>query len=321
MGPLPTMAEIEIARPVVEAAVPSTPQYRWPLLERRAGCELWVKHENHTPLGAFKVRGSVYYFHRWAQGQERPKGIVAATRGNHGQAVAFAAGRIGIPVKIFVPLGNSPEKNAAMRALGAELIESGEDFQDAMIRASALATAENLHAMPSYHRDLVCGIAVSSIDFLRAAPWLTRVYVPIGLGSGIVAMIAAREALGLKTEIIGVVAASAPATALSFAAGRVVTSPARTRIADGLASSTPQEAALQPILRGVARIVEVTDEEIEVAMRAFFTDIHQVAEGAAAAALAAVLKERPGLSERVGLVLTGGNVDAAIFARVLADCM
>jgi len=319
MPPLPTLAEIESAAALVNAAVPPTPQFNWPQLSARAGCELWVKHENHTPLGAFKVRGGLVYFARLMQREPNLRGVIAATRGNHGQSVAFAARRHGLAVTIVVPLANSVEKNRAMRSLGAELIEHGADFQAALEHAQHLAAARGLHLVPSFHTDLVCGIAVSALDFLRHTPPLDTVYVPIGMGSGVCAMIAARDALGLPTKIVGVASAAAPAIARSFDARRLVTHAVSTRIADGLACSTPNPEALEHILRGAARIVCVTDDETEAALRACFTDTHNVAEGAAAAGLAAVLKEiSANAGRRIGLVLTGGNIDAAVLARVLA---
>lgn len=305
--------EIEAAVPLVNSAVPPTPQYSWPLLNARVGCEVWVKHENHTPVGSFKVRGGITYVERLGA-EER--GLILATRGNHGQSIAFAARRRGLRTVIVVPRRNSVEKNAAMRALGAELIEHGEDFQAALEHAQKLAAEQRLHFVPSFHRDLVTGIAVSALDFLKNVPGLERVYVPIGLGSGICAMIAAREALGLKMEIVGVASEAAPAIALSFAARKAVTHAATTRIADGLACSTPNAEALPHILRDVARVVTVSDDETEAAMRAYFTDTHNVAEGAAATALAAALKERREHG-RIGLVLTGGNIDSAALARAL----
>ena len=319
MSPLPTLAEIEAIAPAIDAVVPPTPQYSWPLLNARAGCEVWVKHENHTPVGAFKVRGGLAYFAELRQREPRLKGVVAATRGNHGQSVAFAARRHGLPVVIVVPHGNSPEKNDAMRALGAELVEHGEDFQAALLHAGKIATDRSWHAMPSFHSELVRGIAVSTLHFLRSAPPLDTVYVPIGLGSGICAMMAARDALGLRTAIVGVCSAHADAISQSFAAGSIIPSPSATRIADGLACSSPVAEALAHIRRGVKRIVTVSDDAVESALRICFSDTHNVAEGAAGAGLAAVLQEKDRLAgRRVGVVLTGGNIDRAVFARIMA---
>ncbi len=319
MQPLPSLSEIESIAKFIDSVVPPTPQYSWPLLNARTGCELWVKHENHTPIGSFKVRGALQHFARLARDGLGEHGVIAATRGNFGQAVAYAALRHGRAATIVVPHGNSPEKNNAMRALGAELVEHGDDFQAVLEHAGQLAARDGLHYIPSFHRDLVWGNAVSTLCFLRQAPALERVYVPVGLGSGICGMIAARDALGLPLQIIGVSAARAPATARSFAARRLESHPVATRIADGLACSKPNPAALEHILRGVERFVTVTDDEIEAAMRAYFTDTHNVAEGAAGAGLAAILQEKElNAGRRVGVVLTGGNVDQKVFARVLA---
>lgn len=319
MTPLPSRADIESAAALVTPVVPPTPQFSWPLLNAAAGCELWVKHENHTPLGAFKVRGGLVYVDTLRRREPACRGVVCATRGNHGQSVAFAARRAGLAAVVVVPRGNSREKNAAMRGLGAELVEHGDDFQAALEHARTLAAERGLHPMPSYHPELVRGVAVSALDFLRQAPPLDAVYVPIGLGSGICAMLAARAALLLKTRIIGVCSAHAPAIARSFAAGRSVSHPATTRLADGLACSVPHPEALAHIRAGVDHLVEVTDDEVAAAMRTCFTATHNTAEGGAAAALAAVLQERAAVAgRRVGVVLTGGNVDADVFAHVLS---
>jgi threonine dehydratase len=315
MEPLPNRAEIEAAASIVNEIIPPS----WPLLNARLGCEAWIKHENHTPIGAFKIRGGVYYIARLVQREPTVRGVTLATRGNHGQAIAFAAKRLNLKATIVVPRKNSGEKNNAMRALGAELIEYGEDFQEALEHSKDLADQKQFHWVPSFHRDLVCGNAVSALNFLQNAPPLARVYVPIGLGSGICAMLAARDALGLACEIIGVGSESAPAISLSFAARRLTSHPVSTRIADGLACSTPNREALEYILSGVNKVVSVSDDETESAMRCYFTDTHNVAEGAAGTALAAALKDKENaVGNRIGIVLTGGNVDATTFARVLS---
>jgi threonine dehydratase len=319
MSALPSLAEIEAAAASVNAIVPPTPEYSWPLLNARVGAELWVKHDNHTALGAFKIRGLLVYMARLVVRAPETRGVIAATRGNHGQAVAFAARRHGLTATIVVPQGNSVEKNRAMRALGAELIEHGVDFQAALEYSRALAAERELHPVPSFHPDLVLGNAVSALHFFQHAPALDAVYVPVGLGSGICAMLAARDALGLATPVVGVVSAGAPGIARSFAARRLTPHAVTTRLADGLACSTPNPEALEHILHGAAHIVEVTDAEVAAAMRAYFSDTHNVAEGAAGAGLAGVLQERANLAgRRVGVVLTGGNVDSEVFARVLA---
>jgi threonine dehydratase len=314
----PTLADIEDASRIVYAAMQPTPQYCWPLLSGRLGTEVWVKHENHTPVGAFKIRGGLVYFHHLANSGQKPAGVISATRGNHGQSVGFAALRQGIAATIVVPYGNSVEKNAAMRALGVELLEHGDDFQAAREYAGAVARERSLHMVPSFHQHLVSGVATYSLELLRAAPDLDTVYVPIGLGSGICGMIAARDALGLKTKVVGVVSAQAPAYALSFAAKRLVESPATTRIADGMACRMPDPEALEIIFRGVDRIVQVSDDEVEAAMRLLFECTHNTSEGAGAAATAAAYQERSRMAGRkVAVIMSGGNVDREVFAEVL----
>jgi threonine dehydratase len=314
----PTLTEIEAAAAMIRETVPPTPQYRWPLLCTRLGAEVWVKHENHTVAGAFKLRGGLIYFHKLTE-RQKPAGVVSATTGNHGQSVGFAARHYGIPAAIVVPFGNSTEKNAAIRALGVELIEHGNDFQTAREHATRLAQQRGWHMVPSFHRDLVTGVATYCLEFLRVVPDLDTVYVPVGMGSGICGMIAARDALHLATRVVGVVSSLAPAYALSFAQKKQVEHAVTTRIADGMAVRRPAPDALEIIWSGVERMVEVDDAEIEAAMRALFEDTHNVAEGAGAAALAAAISERDQLrGNKIGLVLSGGNVDREVFARVLA---
>lgn len=314
-----TLSSLEAAAAVVYEAMRPTPQQRWPLLDARCGASVWVKHENQTPVGAFKVRGGLVYFDHLKKTGATIKGVVAATRGNHGQSIGFAAARHGIPAAIVVPHGNSPGKNAAMRALGVELIEEGHDFQASLEAAGRIAAARGWHMVPSFDEQLVRGVASYSLELLRAVPDLDTVYVPIGLGSGICGAIAARDALGLPARIVAVVAASAPAYAQSLAAGSPVSREATTRIADGMACRTPVPAALDTIRKGIDRVVQVSDDEIEDAMRAIYDDTHNVAEGAAAASLAALLQERDRARGRqVAIVLTGANVDAATFGRILS---
>jgi threonine dehydratase len=317
---LPTLQEIEAAAAIIRPWCPPTPQYAWPLLAARAGCEVWVKHENQTPIGAFKLRGGLYYLHRLRASGRRCKGLISATRGNHGQSLALAGRAFGVPVHIVVPHGNSVEKNAAMRALGANLLEIGEDYEDARLAAEALAQERGLEMVGSFSPTLVCGVATYALEFFRHCPPLERVYVGIGLGSGASGLIAARDALGLNTEIVGVVAEGAPCYALSLAAGAPVATAQALTIADGLACRSPSPAALAILESGLARIVQVSEAQIKAAMRAYYTDTHNLAEGAGAAALAALLLDsstRPG--GRVGVVLSGGNVDAAVFAEVLRE--
>ena len=314
-----TRDELESATRLVHGLMPPTPQYCWPLLCEALGTEVWVKHENHTPVGAFKLRGGLNYFHHLAERGELPRGVISATRGNHGLSVGFASRRVGVPATIVVPLGNSREKNAAMRAHGVDLLEHGEDFQAAREYAMALAEAEALHMVPAFHPALVAGVGSYSMELFGAVADVDIAYVPIGLGSGICGMVAARDALGLKTSIVGVVSAHAPAYADSFAAGRAVDRATRTRLADGMACRTPEPAALEIMRHGVDRIVTVTDDEIAAAMRLLFESTHNVAEGAGAASLAAALKERAHLARRrVAVILSGGNVDRTLFAEIMA---
>lgn len=315
-----SLQDVDDAAAIVYTAMPATPQYAWPLLARRTGCEVWVKHENHTPTGAFKVRGGLVYMERLKREQPGVAGVISATRGNHGQSIALAAARAGIAATIVVPRGNSVEKNAAMRAFGAELIEEGHDFDAARETAMRLAGERGLSMVPSFHRDLVCGVATYALELFRAAPPLDTVYVPIGLGSGICGVIAVRDALGLPTKVVGVVSTEAPAYALSFAAGKVVATNSADTMADGMAVRGPDAEALKVILKGADRIVKVSDAEVAVAMRAYYEDTHQLTEGAGAASLAALTQERGRMAgKRVGLILSGGNIDRPLYLRTLAD--
>jgi threonine dehydratase len=314
-----SLSEIENAASIVYAAMPPTAQYAWPLLAKRTGCEVWVKHENHTPIGAFKVRGGLVYMERLKRREPALKGVASATRGNHGQSIALAAARNGIAATIVVPEGNSVEKNAAMRAFGAELVEAGHDFDAARDAAVRLANERGLSMVPSFHRDLVAGVASYALELFRAAPPLDTVYVPIGLGSGLCATIAARDALGLTTKVVGVVSTEAAAYALSFAARKVVPTNSADTMADGMAVRGPDAEALDVILKGCDRIVQVSDEEVMEAMRAYYTDTHQITEGAGAASLAALMQERDRMKgKRVGLILSGGNIDRPVYLRALA---
>jgi threonine dehydratase len=309
---------IESAQRIVREAVPPTPQQRWPLLDQRVGAAVWVKHENHTPVGAFKVRGGLTYFDALRQREPQVRGVISATRGNHGQSVGFAARRHGMAATIVVPHGNSLEKNAAMRALGVELIEHGDDFQAAREHAGALAQQRGLHMIPSYHDDLVRGVATYWIELFEAAQ-PDVVFVPIGQGSGICACAAARAHTGVRSRIVGVVSAHASAYQQSFRAGRVIEAPVGTVLADGMACRVPDAQALEVIRREVDDVVAVTDDQVAAAMRALFADTHNVAEGAGAASLAGALQQRARWAGRsVGITLSGGNVDSAVFAKVLA---
>jgi threonine dehydratase len=317
---LPILSEIESAAKLVYATMPPTPQYSWPLVNLRVGAEVWIKHENHSPVGAFKLRGAVVYLSWLVKRIPGIRGVVAATRGNYGQGVALAARALGLHTVIVVPHGNSVEKNRAILSQGAELIEFGIDFQAALEHARQLAARRGFHMVESMHERLVHGSATYAREFFQGAPPMDRVYVPIGLGSSICGMVAARNALGLSTEIIGVVSELSPSYALSFEQGVLVEHASTSEIADGLACRRPVEAALDVIRANVNRIVRVSDEEIRAAMRALFEDTHNVAEGAGAAAMAAVLKDKDQLvGKRVGAILSGANIDADLFAKVLME--
>ena len=320
MKSLPTLAEIEAAAQVVYREFAATPQYSWALLTEKLGTTCWVKHENHTPVGAFKIRGGLTYFDQLAKTSALPAQVISATRGNHGQSIGWAARAHGVPCTIVVPHGNSVEKNAAMRALGATLIEHGADFQECREYAYALAAEQGAHMVPSFHADLVCGVATYWWEFFKAVPQLDVVYVPLGQGSGACAAIAAKRALGHRARIVGVVSSHATTYADSLAAGRVVESPVTTVLADGMACRRADQAALDILQGQIDHIVKVSDAEVAQAMRDLFACTHNVAEGAGAASFAAAYKERALLQGQVvGTTLCGGNVDSDVFARTLQN--
>lgn len=316
---LPTLDQIKSIEPLVYSVMPATPQYCWPMLCERLGAEVWIKHENHTPLGAFKVRGGLVYFADIGK-NGKLRQVITATRGNHGQSIALSARRYGLAATIVVPVGNSVEKNDAMRALGASLIEHGEDFQAARQYAKNLAEESRAHMVPSFHPLLIQGVATYGVELFHAVSDLESVYVPIGLGSGICGTIAARNALSPRTKVIGVVSARARAYSLSFTARQAIESPVTTSLADGMACRTPEPEALEVMWKHVDHIVEVADEEIAEAMRLIYECTHNSAEGAGAAAVAAMAKERSAVEgKKVAAVLSGGNVDRPVFSKVLAD--
>lgn len=313
-----SLAQLEAAAELVHSVFPGTPQYQWPLLSRRTGCETWVKHENHTPVGAFKLRGGLVYMKdRLDRGENG--GVIAATRGNHGQSIATAGARYGIPVTIVVPKGNSREKNAAMQAQGADLIEVGDDFQEAFEQAGKIAEERGLFMLPSMDMKLVEGVASYALELFRAQPDLDTVYVPIGMGSGVCSVIAARDALGLRTKVVGVVSEGAPAYALSFETGKAIPTERADTFADGVACRSPLPYVVDMIRSGADRVVTVSDAEIEAAIRAYYTDTHNIAEGAGAVPLAALMQEKDKMAGRkVGVILTGGNIDRDVYVDILS---
>ena len=312
-----TAAQFDQARDIVYSAMLPTPQYAWPLLGEETQCECWVKHENHTPIGAFKVRGGLVHM-RLRKQRGQTNGVITATRGNHGQSIPFAARREGIAATVVVPKGNSIEKNAAMRALGCQLIEGGDDFDGARETAMRLAAEKGLDMVASFHPELVLGVSTYAHELFTAAGDLDAIYVPIGLGSGICGVISMRDMLGRKTKVIGVVSEKANAYALSFAQKRVVPTNSAATFADGVAVRTPNPDATEFINSGADHIVEVSEDEVADAMRLYYRTTHNLAEGAGAAALAALTREQAQMKgKRVGVILTGGNIDGAKFAQVL----
>lgn len=314
-----TRDDIEQAARHVYQVMPATAQYAWPLLAERLGCTVWVKHENHTPTGAFKVRGGITFMHWLQRAHPQVQGIVSATRGNHGQSLALAASAAGLRALIVVPQGNSVEKNNAMRGFGGEVVEFGRDFDEAREEAARLAQAHDLYLVPPFHRELVKGVATYALELFTAVPDLDTVYVPIGCGSGICAVLAARDALGLDTRVVGVVSTEAAAAKLSFESGTLCETASANTFADGLAVRKPIPEAFDIYGAAASRIVSVDDDQIAEAMRVYYTDTHNLAEGAGAAALAALMQEREAMAgKKVGVILSGGNVDRTVYAKVIA---
>ncbi len=315
-----TRKDLEDAVELIRPTVPPTPQYAWPLLCEQTDCEVWVKHENHTPTGAFKIRGGLVFLDRLKRETPELAGLVTATRGNHGQSIAQAAKKSGVPCTIVVPEGNSVEKNRAMQGLGAELIVAGADFDESRIHAAQLSAEHGFVMVPSFHSDLVKGVATYAFELFTAQPDLDAVYVPVGMGSGICGVISVRDLLGLKTKIIGVVAENAPAMWQSFEAGEPLPGKSAATFADGLACREPNAEALAIIKAGADRIMKVSEDEIAAAIRILYATTHNVAEGAAAAPLAALLKEGALMKgKRIGLILSGGNIDTNILVQVLTN--
>lgn len=312
------LEQLAWAAEVVGRWVTPTPQYTWPLLSQAVGAEVWVKHENHTPTGAFKVRGGLVYAERLRSDHPHVRGIISATRGNHGQSLAFAGRKAGLEVTIVVPEGNSPDKNAAMEAFGAELVVHGHDFQAAREHAAKLGEQRGLELVPSYHPDLVVGVATYAKELFDAVSELDVVYVPVGMGSGICGLIGVRDLLGLPTEIVGVVAANAPATALSFAAGRPVSTEDADTFVDGVACRVPDKTAIEIITKGASRIVEVSESAAAEAMKTMYLTTHNVAEPAGSLALAGLLQEGSAMAgKRVAVIHTGGNADVPLLMETL----
>ncbi len=311
--------EIEEASRLVYSSMDPTPQIAWPILEKEVGAKVWVKHENHTPTGAFKVRGGITFIDWLVRTHPGIPGIATATRGNHGQSIARAAVRAGLTAKILVPRDNSVEKNAAMRSFGADLIEFGDDFDESRVEAERISRDEGLHLVPPFHDELVRGVATYALELFSAVSDLGIVYVPIGCGSGICAMISMRDALGLDTEVVGVVSENAPTAKLSVESGKLVETNSASTFADGIAVRVPVKKAFDIYSTGTARIVSVSETEIADAVRLLYRATHNLAEGAGAASLAALLQERDLQNGReAAVIMSGGNIDAPWFAKILA---
>ena len=314
-----TKKDLERAARLVHSVMPPTPQLSWPLLNQRAGCEVWVKHENHTATGAFKIRGGIVMIDALKRANPKLPGVISATRGNHGQSLAWSGRRHGVRTVIVVPHGNSRDKNAAMRAWGAELIEHGRDFDEAKDHAAKLAQEQGLESIGPFHAELVAGVGSYAFELFSAVADLDAIYVPIGCGSGISGLIAWRDALGLKTKIIGVVSANADCYALSFDAGKPVETASANTFADGMAVRVPVPAALDVIRAGAECIIRVTDDQVKVAVRHFYTDTHNLIEGAGAAPLAALLKDKARKGKRFGVIASGGNIDREAYIAALSS--
>ncbi len=313
-----THTNIEAARAIISQHVCPTPQMCWPLLCEEMGTEVWVKHENHTPIGAFKVRGGLVYLDQLVKHTHPPKHLITATRGNHGQSIPFAARHHGISVTVLVPHGNSVEKNAAMRAWGAQVVEFGADFDAAREEAGRRASAGEGEFVPSFHEDLIRGVATYAHELMTSVNDLDVIYCPIGMGSGIASLVAVRDLLGIRTQIVGVVSAHADAMAQTIAADGIVSTETANTFADGMATRFPNQEAVSIIRQGVERLVRVSDDEVASAIRRLYRCTHNVAEGAGAAACAAAYQERQQISgKRIAVILTGGNIDRAWFVQVL----
>jgi threonine dehydratase len=316
--PLFTLDQIKDAAKLVYTQMPPTPQYNWPIISAKIGAEVWVKHENHTPTGAFKLRGSITFIDWVKRTYPKATGICTATRGNHGQGQSRSAIAAGLTAKIYVPFGNSTEKNTAMRAFGGEVIEFGDDFDIARVEAIRVAEDENLAVVPPFHVELIRGVASYAYELFTNVPDLDTVYVPIGCGSGICSIISVRDALGLKTKVVGVVSTEAQTAKLSVDAGRLVETNNANTFADGMAVRIPVADAYDIYSKGAERIIAVSDDEVAAAIRLYYTATHNLAEGAGAASLAALTQERTRMQgKRVAVILTGGNIDMDLFQTVM----
>lgn len=314
----PSFEDALRARELVMQHLRRTPTWSYPALSRELGCELFIKHENHQPIGAFKVRGGISLMASLSD-LERGRGVVAATRGNHGLSLAYAARLFGTRAVIVVPHGNNPEKNEAMRALGAELVEYGRDFDEACQQAERLVASQGLRYIHSAEEPaMLAGVASLGIELFEDVPDLDYVFVPVGLGSGICGICLARGVLSPRTQVVGVQAERAPSIYLSWKQKRLVTTESADTFADGLATRVPAELTLEVIQRDVADFVAVGEGAIAWAIRDLLRYTHNLAEGAGAAPLAAIRERRDWVrGKRVAMIMSGGNIDTATLKRVL----
>lgn len=314
-----TKSDLETAADLVHKSMAPTPQYSWPLLNQEIGTEVWVKHENHGPTGAFKVRGGITFIDWLTRSDPLSPGICTATRGNHGQSQARAATAAGLRALVYVPRGNSVEKNAAMEAFGAELVEFGDDFDIAKEEAFRVAEREGLTVVPPFHAELVRGVATYAFELFNEKPDLDTVYVPIGCGSGVCGTILARDALGLKTKIVGVVSDNAQTAKLSVESGQLIETESAKTFADGMAVRVPVQDAFEIYSTGCDRIVSVSDDEVADAIRTYYRTTHNLSEGAGAAPLAALMQEKAAMAGKaVGVILCGGNIDTEWLVKVMS---
>jgi len=311
--------ELHQAKELIHTVMPATPAYNWPQINSNTGCNVWVKHENHTPTTAFKVRGGIYLLDKLSRSKNKPPGIISATRGNHGQSLSFSGASKGIPVVIVAPECNSADQNRAIKSFGAKLILHGVDFEASRQYSHKLQEENGYFHVPPFCRDLVIGVATYALEFMSAVKDLDTIYVPVGMGSGICGLIKTRDLLGLKTKIVGVVAEGAPTFYQSFQAGHIIPTSEANTIADGVATSSPMEEGFEIIKHGAERIVKVSDQQIAEAMYQYYKFTHNLAEGAGATALAALNKEKQLMAgKKVGVILTGGNIDFKRFCEYVA---
>jgi threonine dehydratase len=313
----PTCEDILAAAPVVHRYVKPTPLYEWPALSQLLGCRLFLKHENHTPTTAFKVRGGIYLVSRLPAEQKR-RGIIGCTTGNHGQSLAYACRLFGVRCVLVVPARANPDKLAAMRALGAELIEHGQDFDDARAHCETLCEREGLRYVHSANEpDLIAGVGTYALEIFDDLPEPDVILVPVGLGSGIcgTALTAARRRPA--TRIIGIQSELAPAVTRSWREGKPIETASPTTFAEGMATRVPADLTLAIMRRHVHDMVLVSDEELREAIRLLLRVTHNLAEGAGAASTAAAWKLRDKLvGKTVVAVLSGGNLDLRELARI-----